>query len=107
MYNSRNLLALLVFTALKNTGNAFAPTGRLVSHRLVTENVYSVETAKKSNLIRAATDVSADVPEPEKQSFLQKVSTTKNYNLIVFILLKCKGNRINQLIAFVVKRLKT
>ena len=84
MYSARNLLALLVFTALGSSSHAFAPTGgRMVSHRLMTENTFSVAGAKKSNLVRFATDVSTkevDAPEPSQTGFLQKVRPNRNFN---------------------------
>ena len=78
MYNIYHLSALLAFTTSNSRIHAFAPTGRLVSHRLVTQNnLNSVGVVNKSNLVRFATpDVSTkevDVPEPEQKSLLQKV----------------------------------
>lgn len=83
MYSARNLIALVVFTALGKSSHAFAPTGRMVSHRLMTENTFSVGGAKKSNLVRFATDISTkevDAPEPSQTGFLKKVRPNRNFN---------------------------
>ncbi len=91
MYKNRKLLVLVVFTALKTTTDAFVPaTGRMVSHRLLTEESYSFETVKKSKVIRFATDISTkdvDVPEPEQKSLLQKVSAASF--CVLDIILSC------------------